>query len=112
LQKDQKGLLGVDIQGGNDLLDRKRAVYLLHSLGSADECPALATLLQLYESLDEFSLHAVEVTAHVACNIGVPDSSSNVIGSLRNAACMHGICSGHQVDVFSCHPAMGMSGTS
>jgi hypothetical protein len=53
-------------QACDDPLDRKRAVYLLRSLGAAEAAPSLGTLLQLYETLDEFSLHTVEVTAHNA----------------------------------------------
>ena len=49
------------LQACDDPLDRKRAVYLLRSLGAAEAAPSLGTLLQLYETLDDFSLHAVEV---------------------------------------------------
>lgn len=50
------------LQGGEDALDRKRAVHLLRAIAAAAASrPPLATLLQLYESLDDFALYSVEV---------------------------------------------------
>lgn len=48
-------------QAAGDTLDRKRAVFLLRAMSAAAAAPPLATLLQLYETLDEFPLHLVEV---------------------------------------------------
>lgn len=55
------------LQAGDDPLDRERAFYLLRSLGSAGAAPPPANPLQLDESLDELSLHGLEVTAQGSC---------------------------------------------
>ena len=50
------------MQGSEDGLERKRAVHLLRAADPSAASFPLAKLLDLFETLDEFPIHAVEAS--------------------------------------------------